>query len=209
MYFLYEHGWVLFILSEGLTWLAALMFLISRYRLRLYRLSQWCLLLIILCTFFQAVLAGVNYYFTGKVSFFQVVIILFILYASTIGSSDFERIEKYILQKFKRYRKRNEIDELKVDSITYLKARQWLFIIHTTTLFGVHFLWFMLDSKTSSSRFLLFNEWIQHPHQGFFNNQSFNIISYLWSIVYLIDLSCFLGYMLFWWINQLKNGGKQ
>ncbi|MFC0559800.1 hypothetical protein [Halalkalibacter alkalisediminis] len=83
--FLNEHGWVLFILSKGLTWLAALLFLISRYRLRIDR----------------------------------------------------------------------------------LKDRQWLFLIHTTTLFVIHLAWLMIDSKASNQRLFLINDWIQHPHHGF------------------------------------------
>ncbi|WP_227936123.1 hypothetical protein [Alkalihalobacillus deserti] len=205
MAFLYEHGWLLFILSEGLTWLAALVFLISRYRLKLDRLSHWCLLLIVLCTIFQALLALVNYYFTGKVSFFQVVIIVFIIYASTLGKSDFERLDTYIQHKCKRYRKFNEIDGPTDKVRTYIKDRQQLFFIHTTALFVIHFAWFMIDSKTSDRKFFLFNEWIQHPHQGFYNNPVFNIISYVWSIVYIIDVSFFLSCILLWWIRQLRN----
>jgi hypothetical protein len=192
--FLYENGWILFILSEALTWLAALIFFACRYLLRLERISNFCLLLIILCTIFQAFLAGVNYFFTGKVSFFQVVIILFIIYASTLGSSDFERIDKYLQQKFNKYRKLNSNEETP-DSTTELNYRNGLFLFHTIAFSFMHLIWFCLDFLTMNYSFthvFLFQQWISHPHQGIFHNSAFNIISYLWSIIYIFDLCFFI-----------------
>ncbi|WP_332697358.1 hypothetical protein [Halalkalibacter lacteus] len=209
MSFLYEHGWVLFILSEGLTWLATLLFLVSRYRFRLDLLSQWCLIIIILCTIFQALLAGINYYLTGKVSFFQVIIILFILYASTLGSSDFKRLDYYIQQKTKKYRGLIDTTVKKDDILAYVKYRQQLFFIHTTAIFIIHFVWFAIDFNTSNGlsgyRLFFLNEWFQHPHQGFFNNLTFNIISYLWSIIYIFDLYIFLIYTFLLHFRQVRN----
>lgn len=209
MHFLYEHGWFFFILSEGLTWLSTVLGFFSRYRLGLHRLSQWCLLFIILCTISQAFLAGINYYFTGKVSFFQVVIILFIIYASTLGSSDFQRLDNYIQQKTKKYRKLNDTVGIKNDIFAYVNYRQQLFFIHTTALFVIHFVWLAIDFNTANglSGYSLdfFNEWFQHPHQGFFNNPTFNIISYVWSIIYIFDLYTFLTYTFLLCFSQVRN----
>ncbi|WP_332631586.1 hypothetical protein [Halalkalibacter flavus] len=198
MPFLYENGWILFILSEGLTWLAALLFFICRYRLKLDRVSQWCLTLIILCTLFQGLLAGINYYFTGKVSFFQIVIILFIIYASTLGSADFKRMDQYIQNKFEKHRKLLNTVE-KIDHLRpYIKFRRQLFFIHTIAFIAIHIAWFAIDINTSNSlpayQLFYFNEWLQHPHQGLFHSPVFNIISYMWSIVYLFDVYIFLIY---------------
>ncbi|MFC0472963.1 hypothetical protein ACFFHM_21340 [Halalkalibacter kiskunsagensis] len=209
MSFLYENGWVLFILSEGLTWLFGLLFLISRYRFRLDHLSQWCLLVIILCTIFQALLAGINYYFTGRVSVFQVVIILFIIYAATLGSSDFKRLDSYIQQKTKKYRQLKDAPLHNDDIFSYAKYRQQLFFLHTIALIVIHLVWFALDFNTSGSltdyRLFFLSDWLQHPHQGFFNNPTFNIISYLWSIFYIIDLYIFLTYTFLLYFSHIKN----
>jgi hypothetical protein len=203
---MYEHGWLLFVLSEGLTWLAVVLFLVGRYWLELNRLSQWCLLFIILCNNFQALLAGIDYYFTGKVSFFQVVIILFIIYASTLGSSDFQRLDKYIQQKLNKYRgtlkTEGEQDEIQAetqdDIRTYIKYRRQLFSIHTTAFVVLHFVWLVIDMSTTTvlSGYEVFfpNEWFHHPHQGYFHNPILNIISYVWSIVYVFDVYIFLIY---------------
>jgi hypothetical protein len=206
--FLYDHGWILFILSEGLTWVATLLFFIFRYRFKLDRISQWCLTFIILCTLFQGLLAGVNYYFTGKVSFFQIVIILFIIYASTLGSADFKRMDQYIQNKFEKYRKLPNTVGNSDNYKPYVKYRQQLFSIHTIAFFAIHSTWFAIDFNTANSlsgyQLFYFNEWLQHPHQGLYHHPVFNIISYMWSIFYLIDLHIFLT-LIFLSYRQLKN----
>ncbi|RSL34181.1 hypothetical protein D7Z54_06345 [Salibacterium salarium] len=200
MSFLHGHGWALFILSEGLTWVAALMFLVSRYGFQLKRLSQWFLTCIILFTIFQGALAGIDYYITGKVSAFQVFIILFIVYTSTLGSSDFERIDLYIKQKIDKHHRTYNNDRSPVQTDSYVKHKQLLFIVHTISFFGAHLFWFFIDSNAIV--FFYVNEWLHHPHQGLFHHPFINIISYGWSIIYLIDLYFYLINKILWWLKE-------
>ncbi|RSL31956.1 hypothetical protein D7Z54_18430 [Salibacterium salarium] len=203
MSFLYAHGWGLFIVSEGLTWVAGLMFFVTRYGFRFNRLSQCFLYCIILFTIFQGLLAGINYLNTGQVSLLQVVIILFIIYAATLGSSDFERLDLYIKQKVNKYRHPNQSDRKYVDTSAYLKQRQLLFILHTTVFIGVHLLLFAFHFNDFI--FFYLREWVQHPHQGLFQHSLINIISYVWSIIYIFDLYFYLTNAFIWWCSKLNS----
>lgn len=206
MSFLYHHQWLLFFASEGLTWILAVLFLASRYFFSLNRFSLWCLVFVILGNAFQFFLASIDYYFAGKVSFFQIVIILFVIYASTLGSSDFQRLDKYIKEKVMTWKKnrghvRGSITQIfhveeKEDIRAPRKYKKQLFFIHITTFIVIHFLWFIIDINESNdiavNHLFLFIEWIEYPHRGFFNNPFFNIMSYVWSIIFFFDLVVFL-----------------
>ncbi|WP_026700792.1 hypothetical protein [Salibacterium aidingense] len=201
MSFLYEFGWSLFILSEGLTWGIVLLFIVSRYFFHLDRLSQWFLFLIILFTVFQAFLAGVNYYITGKVSFFQVVIILFIIYAGTLGSSNFERLDIYIQQWINNYLKSDKSDRIPVIPAIDFKQENLIFGIHSIAFFGILLFWYAIDSHP----LFAISIWLQHPHLGLFNNSIFNVISYVWCITYIFELFFYILNALIWWMRQNRH----
>lgn len=157
-------------------------------------MSKFCVLFITLCTICQAFLAGVNYSFTGRVSFFQVVIILFIVYAITVGSADIERLDKYIQEIHQRYRQASERVTMQENFSIYIKHRQQLFFVHTIALVFIHFIWFAIDFNTANHLYgylFYFSDWLQHPDQVFFSNSYLNIISYVWSILYMFDLYFF------------------
>lgn len=192
--FLYEYEWLSFAISEGLTWIFIFLFLLSRYKLGFIRLSQLFLLLIIFCNLFQGVLVGIDYYFTGKISLFQIVIILFIIYASTLGRSDFQRLDQYIQEKMAKQHRTT----FKGDIYAYINNRRKRFYIHSLAFFATHFVWFFIDHQfiqelpnyVSSGEILLYLVQVLP-----------NVLSYLWSIVYLFDLSIFLIYTI-WLIRN-------
>ncbi|WP_202079244.1 hypothetical protein [Caldalkalibacillus salinus] len=198
---LFYHQWGLFFISEGLIWILMVFFLLARYLLRLNGLSLFLLLLVILGNGFQLFLGSVDYYFTGKVSFFQVFIILFIIYASTLGQADFKRLDRYIKQKVltwqnKRGWMRHEMLEVirpepEAERLAYRKYRRQLLAIHILAYLVMHTLWFMIDVSVSYGATTRFDiaEWMQHPHRGWFHDPFFNILSYVWSLFLIYDLA--------------------
>lgn len=203
MAYLFENEWFFLMASEGLMWVFVCLFLICRYKLLLDRLSQLFLIWIIICDLFQALLVGFDYYFTGKVSFFQIVTILFFIYASTLGSSDFKRLDAYIKQKY-----HNNQRILTASIIKHRKKintyRRYLFIAHSASFFLAHILWYITDSSLTgfpNYHVFIFNEWIQYPHQGYYSNSAINIISYMWKIFYSFDVIVFLIYT-FWQVKR-------
>ncbi|GAE29788.1 hypothetical protein [Halalkalibacter hemicellulosilyticus] len=194
MTYFYQNGWILFLLSEGITWLCIFVFLVFRYIYQLNRLSHLFLHTILLCTFFQAMLAGINYYYTGKVSFFQVLIILFILYGSTLGTSHFKNLDKFIQQRLSKNRhiRTSSDNDHRIDTDNY----PTLFFMHTLFFIAIHWFWFSYDfyghDQLANISFQQIPMWIESPHNGFFSNPLFNIISYIWYIIYLFDLTIFV-----------------
>ncbi len=148
--------------------------------------------MIILCTFFQAILVFIDYSFTNKISLFQLIIIIFIVYATTIGSSDIQRLDQFLQKKFKKTR-----TTFSENIYVYTKYRRKLFLIHTTTFLTIHLVWFLIDLNINKDlyniKLLVFNEpFFTLPL--FFKSNFFNIISYLWIIIYSFDLCTTLIY---------------
>jgi hypothetical protein len=190
MFFLYEHEWLLFLTAEALTWVFALFFCISRYRYRMEHISRLFLVLVGVCTLFQVVLVGVDYYITGKISFFQVILCMFFVYAATLGHSEFVRLDQYIKSRITPYRSENS-DEFKTHTLYRLRV----ILVHTAAFVLLHAIWYIADSATSGLPPLtvfIFNEWIEYPHQGFFSVPELNMLSYFWKVIYYYDLCVFV-----------------
>jgi hypothetical protein len=163
---------------------------------------------------FQILLGGIDFYYTGKISFFQIVIVLFITYASTLGSSDFQRLDKFIKDKMDPHRKYidrlSELDTLQV----HLPYRQALFIAHTIAFLLFHYVWYLLDleeKKSSLNDFSLTitSFWFQSIDLSFFNAPIYMMISYCWSMVYLYDLFVILVYLWIWFSYKVEAISKR
>lgn len=99
MSFIIDYQWELFISLEVVSLLFLIVFLVIRYAFTKQRLSVLFLLLFLFCMVLEAVLAGVIYQETGEFSTFQVVIVLFLVYACTFGIGDFKKLDRFIKQK--------------------------------------------------------------------------------------------------------------
>src|SRR5699024_8056853 len=96
MQFLINYQWQLFITIEILFLLTFLAFGFVRYFLNNDRLS-----FIFLSSFFalliaEALLAFLIYQATRKIETFQIVIIIFVLYAVTFGIKDFKNLDRWM-----------------------------------------------------------------------------------------------------------------
>ncbi|MFC5711733.1 hypothetical protein ACFPU1_02960 [Thalassorhabdus alkalitolerans] len=198
MNFFYEYGWLLFLAAEVLTWGAALSLFFSRYFLSSRFLTHVSIVSILALTSFQLYLVGVDYYINQEVSFTQVLMILFIFYAATFGKSYISRIDRYMKQKFE-----NRDTSWK----TYLpfslkfqpeRKRQQLFYLHTAVFLSLHLLLLpMTNSSLPAWEWSFYTGWLSQPHLGFYPHYSFNIFSYVWRIIYMIDAFFFLCFSWF------------
>ncbi len=134
-----------------------------------------------------------------KFRFFQIFIVLFITYATTLGKSDFQRLDQFIKEKIhatsKRIDRITELEELR----QYLPFRLNLFALHTIAFVLIHYFWLLLDvsvgDKWTNFITVYSSSWFQPITSTFFGNSIFVIISYVWSIIYLFDLIVFLVYV--------------
>lgn len=200
--FMHEHGWLLFLISEGLTWLFIGLFFYCRYWLKFDRLSQVLLIVIIMINIFQIFLGCIDYYVTGEISFFQIVIVLFITYASTLGNADFKRLDQFIKKKINKYRMYIDQDEELEALQSHIPYRMGLFFTHTIAFGFIHYIWFLFERDWFNSMidFNLFivRTWFQSIDPTFFTSSIYIMTSYVWSIIYLFDLFVFLVYFLIW-----------
>lgn len=202
MSFLYEYEWLLFLLSEVLGWVVALLFFVIRYRYKFEQASRMLLAVFFTLTLFQAALAGIDYYQSGTVSFFQVFIVMFILYAFTLGHADFVRLDLFIKQRFNpgMIIHRDGLEE-------HLAARWKLVLVHSIAYILMHTLWYVMTygySGFPNFSIYLFHEWIDRPHEGYFESAGLNSISYYWKLVYSFDLAFFLFACTLWVIRHFK-----
>ncbi|WP_100398736.1 hypothetical protein [Bacillus sp. FJAT-44742] len=198
MDYFYEYGWLLFLAAEVLTWGTAMALFYSRYFLSSRFLTRVSIVSILALTAFQLYLVGVDYYINQEVSFTQVLMLLFIFYAATFGKSYISRLDGYMKQKFE-----NRDTSWK----TYLpfslkiqpeqKRQQW-FYLHTAVFFSLHLLLLpMTNSSLPTWEWSFYTGWMSQPHLGFYPYHSFNIFSYVWRIIYMIDVFFFLCFSYF------------
>lgn len=200
MSYLYVNEWLFFVISEGLTWIFLGIFLFNRYTLRFVRLNRLFLTLIIFCTIFQFGLVFIDYYITKHISLFQIIIILFIVYAMTLGSADIQRLDKYLLSKFTNHR-----SVMNEDLYSYVNYRKNLFLIHTIAIVFVHFIWLIADNSITlylrELKVFMFTHTYLSEFPLLFNLHALNRLSFIWIIMYCFDLFIYLIYTSW----QIKN----
>lgn len=104
MNFLVEYQWEIFIAIEIVSLLTIILFGVVRYLFSRKKLSLSFLLLFILLLVLEGLLALVIYRETGEISTFQIIIIVFIVYACTLGINDFKKLDRWMRQKIGQWR---------------------------------------------------------------------------------------------------------
>jgi len=124
MSFIIDYQWGLFISLEVLSLLFLMVFLVIRYAFTKQRLSVLFLLLFLFCMVLEAALAWLIYRETGEFSTFQIVIVLFLVYACTFGIGDFKKLDRFIKQKVGNWRGINLLTEEDVRQMERAKDPQ-------------------------------------------------------------------------------------
>ncbi|WP_332629461.1 hypothetical protein [Halalkalibacter flavus] len=210
MSYIHENGWFLFVVSEGITWVLVFLFLLSRYWLRFDRLSQMWLVFIVGINIFQILLGGIDFYFTGEISFFQIVIVLFITYACTLGSSDFARLDQFIKRKFDRGRNTDHrTSEGHADVKKHITYRCSLFFYHTIAFCLIHIIWYMSDrsyfNHFQEYVYFITNSWFGVVDYNLLTSPAYFLLSYLWSMIYVFEAVVILTYAI---VTILGKGQK-
>src|SRR5699024_6413066 len=104
MELLIDYQWGIFVTAEVLSIVALLLFGVVRYLLNKYRLSRLFLLVFLILLGIEAVLAILIYQETGQISTFQIVITIFVIYASTFGILDFMKLDRWMRKTIGRWR---------------------------------------------------------------------------------------------------------
>src|SRR5690625_4087302 len=115
--FIINYQWGIFIGLEILSLIFLLIFFFIRYAFTEQKLSNWFLGLFIFCIFLEGILALFVYQQTGKISTFQIVVLLFVVYACTFGITDFKKLDLFIKRKIGEWRGINLLTEADLQKI--------------------------------------------------------------------------------------------
>jgi len=197
MQFLVEHDWMIFISLEIAALIFLLLFVVVRYLLSMRQLSQLFLGLFLLMMVFEAMLAYFVYQVTGEVSTFQIVIIIFLLYAVTFGISDFKNLDYKARVRIGKWRNVPLVTDEEVErmqkrkhpKVIGKKSRRW-FYAHTI-IFGIALVYFWQSYGSTEHGFLYFiqdfawfgDETLPQP----FTSEMLSQAIRLWIIIYIID----------------------
>lgn len=205
MGFILDHKWFFFIAAEVLFWLCAIGFIICRYLFKLDKLSVVLFVVFIVNDLWIALLGYMDYQRTGEISTFQIIIIIFIVYALSFGKSDFKKLDG----KIKRWiaSKRGEyIDEANfpkpVTGVAYA-IQEWKgFGVHFVLFIIAHFIFYISFGLSSALQEAPLQEWFglwfnKDSNHIPFHNEQVNKVSKVWLLIFLIDFVITCSYTIF------------
>src|SRR5690625_3215685 len=85
--FILEYKWLFFIFGEIIFWGSIIGFLLLRYGLGLDKLSRYLIIIWLLSDLWLLTLGVIDYVKLGSIDAFQIVIIVVLIYAFTVGNS--------------------------------------------------------------------------------------------------------------------------
>lgn len=197
MQFLVDNSWMLFISLEIAALIFIFVFMGARYVFSFHNGSKIFLSLFLLMMVFEGILAFLVYKVTGEVATFQIVIVIFLVYAATFGVSDFKKLDYAARVKVGKWRNIELVSDEEIEKMRKLKhprvvarkSRIW-FYVHTVILISaLIYLWHSYGS--TEHRWMYFIQ-----HWGWFDDESLsqpftsdmvNQVIRLWFIIYVID----------------------
>lgn len=207
MQFLAEHDWIIFISLEIAALIFLLLFMGARYLLSLQKVSKLFLGLFLIMMVLEGMLAFLVYQATGEVSTFQIVIVIFLIYAVTFGVADFKKLDYSARVQIGKWRKVQlvtgeeveRMSKLKHPKVVAKKARNW-FYVHTVIFIGA-FIYFWQAYGSTEHHWLYFvrniewfsDETLPQP----FTSEMLSQVIRLWIIIYVVDSVINWSYTLF------------
>ncbi|RRN69518.1 hypothetical protein EI200_16445 [Peribacillus simplex] len=206
MDFILEHKWVFLVAAEIVFWISVLTFLTLRYWFKLKKLSMVFFATFIINDLWIATMGFMDYLKTGEFRSYQVIILIFIIYAFTYGKSDFRKLDAFVQKKVAKL-KGEEIPVMDQRRELYGRERaqsEWKqFLGHLLIYAIVHIVLifvFGLSKQVGDINSLnqLFSIWFEEKQAQFpFDHSGFNNLSRIWTLVLAIDAAITLSYTIF------------
>ncbi|GAB3049403.1 hypothetical protein [Virgibacillus ainsalahensis] len=208
MAFILTYQWELFIALEVLSLLALLLFGIVRYFLSRRKLSLVFILTFLVLLAVEALLALVIYQETGEISTFQIVIMIFVVYACTFGILDFKKLDRWMRKKIGQWRnvellteKDHRIMKRDKDPKYLAKKYRWTSIIHLIVfVVGQSALWiYGTGDLEEMFTYLRDFSWIEagNANDSPYANETMYGIGMIWGIVFIADFIYSWSYTIF------------
>ncbi len=215
MNFLVENQWELFIFAEVLSLASLLLFGIVRYGFSKKRLSLNFLFLFLVLLILEGILALLIYRETGEISTFQIVIIIFIVYACTFGINDFKKLDRWMRKKIGNWRgidlltdQDRMIMKRQKDPTYIAKVNRYSAFTHLAIFVIVQgaFWHYGLGGLDQAIDYIADLSWIgtENYLETPYPNEFLYGISMVWGIVFIVDFVYSMSYTIF----PSKKGGE-
>ncbi|WP_226036771.1 hypothetical protein [Aquibacillus saliphilus] len=208
MKFLLDFQWEIFILAEVLSFLSLILFGVVRYIFNKRKMSFIFLIFFLVLLILEAALALVIYRETGEISPFQIVIMIFIVYACTFGINDFNKLDRWMKKKVGDWRgvdllteKDRRIMIRQKDPKHIAKVNRYsamlhllIFVVLQTIFWG-----YGVDSLTQAMYYITDLSWLgteDHLETPYPNEVIYGI-SMIWGIVFIVDFIYSWSYTIF------------
>lgn len=183
--------WEIFIGLEILSLLFLLIFFIFRYFFDEEKHSRIFIGLFIFCIVLEGCLAFLLYRKTGEISIFQIIIMIFILYACTFGVTDMKKLDLFMKRHIGKWRDVELLTEEDVKRMKRYKdptyqARQYRlwWYGHDRVFIIAHSIFWLYDGRHEIGLFYYITDWSWWKHidesQGPFHHEMITQVSKLW-----------------------------
>lgn len=203
-----HYNWELFIFLEVLSFGCLILFGIFRYFLEKPRFSIMFILLFLFLMIIEGLLGLYVYLQTGEISTFQIIIIIFIIYACTFGILDFIKLDRWMRKKIGKLRgvellteKDYKIIEKNNNPKYIAKKYRVSSYIHLVLFMTVQaILWVIgTESLAEIKMYLSDFSWIENGNaeESPYPNDAAFAIGLIWGIVFIVDFINSWYYTLF------------
>lgn len=202
------YQWEFFVTLEIISVISLLLFGLFRYFFDKKRTSLMFISLFIGLIIFEAMLGWLLYQRTGVISTFQLVIIVFVIYAMTFGVADFKKLDRWMRQKIGSWRgielltdKDKEIIKRDKDPKYIARKYRWSSMIHLIIFTTVQII-FWSYGTSSMDEMLIYvkdlswigtEDWTITPYA----NETVYGISMVWGLIFIIDFIYSWSYTIF------------
>lgn len=197
MGFLVEHSWMIFISLEIAALIFIFAFMGARYVFSYHKGSNLFLSLFLLTMVLEGILAFLVYKVTGEINTFQIVVVIFLIYAVTFGISDFKKLDYAARVKIGKWRNVQLVSDEEVEKMRKLKhpkvvarkSRIW-FYVHTIVLVSALIYFWHSYGSTEFHWMYFIQNWGWFDDESLtqpFTSDMLNQVIRLWLIIYVID----------------------
>lgn len=205
---LLTYQWEIFIGIEILSLVCLLLFGFFRYFLGKKKHSTLFIVSFIALLFLEAILAFIIYQETGEFSTFQMVIMIFLLYACTFGINDFRNLDRWMRKKIGKWRKVELLTDKDYEIMRRNKdpkyiARKYRITstIHLVIFLVVQFIFWSLGTENVNEMIMYIKDlsWIEagKAEVSPYPNETLYAIGMIWMIVFAVDFLWSWSYTIF------------
>ncbi|WP_027964111.1 hypothetical protein [Halalkalibacillus halophilus] len=208
MNWIIDYQWEVFIFIEVLSLIALLLFGFFRYYLARKSTSLLFIYLFLVFLIIEAALAMIVYQHTGEISTFQIVIVVFVIYALTFGLNDFKKLDRWMRKKVGEWRnidllteKDRMIYERQKDPKHIAKVNRMSAMIHLIIFVIAQTIFWMMgtDSLDEAMSYLTDLSWFESGEyeDSPYPNETIYSIGMLWAVIFVVDFIYSWSYTIF------------